>query len=131
MTLFSVSVEKKNMSCDVCGDLDILQMTMELKLCATAQLVAMQNLGPTQISNFSRTAPNPSIKHMKRWRFESIKSNIPNFASTHELKSSGPHRNFDCGATSFQTSNLSCADRLFLRANKADHLTLSYIVKTN
>ena len=31
-------------------------------------------------------------------------------SSTHQLCSSGPHENFDCGMTSFQTSNFLCAE---------------------
>ena len=31
-------------------------------------------------------------------------------SSTNELRSRGPHENFDCGVTSFQTSNFLCAE---------------------
>ena len=49
-------------------------------------------------------------KYMKRSTFESIKFDPFKFGSTQELSSSGLHGKIDCGATSIQTSNFSCAE---------------------
>ena len=68
---------------------------------------------PTQ-AQFKRRifhVPNltPSIS---RWKDRSLNQLSPTYLIlvTHELRSINPHRNFDCGATSFQTSNFSCTE---------------------
>ena len=69
------------------------------------------NLGPVQTSIFSCT--EPKSLQFRTWRDRLLNQLIPTypeFGSTHELRSSGPHGNFDCGVILFQTSIFSYAE---------------------
>lgn len=50
------------------------------------------------------------MKYMKRLMFESIKSSMSNLGRPMNDRLSGSHKNFDCEATSLQTSNFSSAE---------------------
>ena len=84
-----------------------LRSAVIYKICSLL-FIATRNLSFFSEAQFKRRSfhvPNliPSIKYMRRSTFESINLGRP------WIKPSSPHKNFDCEATSFQTSSFSCA----------------------
>ena len=89
-------------------------------ICALTTMIQVKGSGTSALSEtqFKRRTfhvPDliPLIKYMKRstLTFESIKYDPSNLSRPmNYIRSSGPHGNFDCGATSFQTPNFSCAE---------------------
>ena len=58
------------------------------------EVMKVSFLGQVQTSNFHVPTLLLSVKYMKRLTFESYLIFVD-----HELSSTGPHENFDCGAT--------------------------------